>query len=108
MNDAPNNPVAGPTAPEVSQPYSVPAGMTKEQAQARLAELKQDKGWGERWMKAGPSSREAREFDALTRHVVGAEQPKAKVEPTPTERALAGLEPPATPADYKSDVRDPT
>ena len=95
-------------APEVSQPYSIPAGMTPEQAQARLDELKQDKEWGARWMKAGPSSREAREFDALTRHVVGAEQPKAKVELSENDRALAALGAPPQPADYNLlDVRDP-
>jgi hypothetical protein len=60
-------------------------------AQGRLEELKTDKQWVERWVKGGPSSREAREFDALTRHAVGQQQPTATREPTENERAIAGL-----------------
>jgi hypothetical protein len=94
--------------PEVSQPYSIPAGMTPEGAKARLNELKQDKDFSARLFKGGNQSREGREWDALIRHAAGAQPPEAKVEPTPSEKALAALGAPAKPEDYKlNDVRDP-
>lgn len=43
--------------------------MSKEQAQARINELKADKDWVGRWMKGG--SAEKREFDNLTRLIAG-------------------------------------
>ncbi|MGO9605656.1 MAG: hypothetical protein ACLQAT_20100 [Candidatus Binataceae bacterium] len=107
----PATPATTPTSgtPEVSRPFAIPPDMTASDAAARLAELRQDKEWFGRWMKSGPDSREAREFDALTRHAVGQRQPEAaKVDPTPTERALEALGPPPKPSDYKLDnIRDP-
>src|SRR5579862_4426623 len=98
------------TTPEVvSAPFTIPEGMTAADAKVRLEELKHDREWGQRYIKGGTDSREAREFDALTRHATGAEQPKAEKPPTEQERAVAGLEPPAKPEDYKLDkiLRNP-
>jgi hypothetical protein len=83
MENEPSQPV-NPPAPEVSQPYSIPAGMTAEAARTRLEELKHDPEFVRRFAAGNKDSREMREFDALTRHAVGAEQPKTE-EPKPGE-----------------------
>ena len=108
MDQSQTQPMNTGAAPEVSQPYSIPAGMTEEHAKARLDELKQDKEWGARYLKGGKDSREGHELDALTRHALGQQQPEAKPEPTLPEKALAALGPPPKPEDYRLDnVRDP-
>ncbi len=91
---------------EVSQPYSIPEGMTPEAARERIEELKGDSDFGKRFL-AG-DKRAANEFDALTRHAMGQQQPEVKAEPTDNEKALAALGPPAKPEDYRLDnIRDP-
>jgi hypothetical protein len=91
-------------APNVSQPisapYSVPDGYTPEMAKGRLDELKQDKPWLERWLNGGPSSREAREFDALTRLAVGQQPATPAPAPDENQRAIAGLGAPAEISGY--------
>src|ERR1700722_19072870 len=81
-------PIAAPAAPEVSQPYSIPEGMTPEAAAVRIKELTIDKDFGVRLIKGGKDSREARELDALQRHSVGV-QPKAAGEVLTPEQARA-------------------
>jgi hypothetical protein len=76
-------------------------------ARARIAELKRDEGWVARYMKGGSSSPGGIELDRLTRLAVGMQPLENTPEPSPTERALAGLGAPPRPADYKVDVRDP-
>src|SRR5208282_6671062 len=99
-------------AQEVSQappvlPLSLPPDMTAEQAQARIHELQTDKNFGARWLASGNDSPEGRMMEALTLRALNQQQPKAKVEPTPTERALAALGAPLKPEDYNLlDVRD--
>jgi hypothetical protein len=75
-------------------------------AKARLDELKTDKEWLARW--ATGDKRTANEFDALTRHAMGQQQPAPAPMPDENAKALAALGPPAKPEDYKLDnVRDP-
>ena len=77
---------------EVSQPYTIPPGMTPEAAAARAQELTADKDFGARLLKGGTDSREAREWDALQRLAVSAQPgaqsrqaiPKTKPARTPT------------------------
>jgi|SRR5208282_65319 len=100
-------------APEVSQtsaalPFSLRPDMTAEQAQARIHELQQDRDFGAKWLAKGNDSPEGRMMEALTLRALNQQQPAAKAEPTPTEKALAALEPPAKPEDYRLDnIRDP-
>lgn len=72
----------------VSQPYTIPAGMTPEDAQTRIAEIKADKELGRRYFEGLPNSREARELDALQRHAVGLgpEQKAERLEGMPGAR----------------------
>ena len=101
-----NTPAAAPETQPVSAPYSIPAGYTPEMARARLEELKSDREFG-RLLLSG-DKRASTEFDALTRHAIGQQQPEAaKAEPTPTECALEALGPPPKPEDYRIDTRDP-
>lgn len=99
-------PTAG--APEVSRPFSLPADYTTEMAKARLDEVKTDGDWQKRFF-AG-DKRTIAEFDALTRHALGQQQPEAKQPQSPTEAALAALGPPETPEGYRRalvNTRDP-
>lgn len=100
------NPPAQPTStpPEVSQPFAIPTGMTPEAAAVRSRELTADKEFGARLIKGGKDSVEARELDALQRHSIGAEQPKAGAKVlTPAEARAAALEEvPATPEGYEN------
>jgi hypothetical protein len=100
-------------APNVSQPvsapYSVPEGSNSpEMAKARLDELKQDKPWMERWLNGGPKSREAREFDALTRLAVGQQPAAPAAVPDENQRAIAGLGAPPDISGYNlQNIRGP-
>jgi hypothetical protein len=92
MSDTTNAPIAGAqppqdasiasAAPVVSQPYSIPAGMTPEMASARHKELIADKDFGARYLAGGEKSREGRELDALRRHSLGMDQSAASQPPS--------------------------
>src|SRR5271156_5743520 len=91
-------------APEVSQPYSIPAGMTAEAAMVRTKELIHDPDFSARLSKGGQDSREARELDALQRHALGA-QPQTAVDQPQTAaeaRAAALDEVPGAPDQYEN------
>jgi hypothetical protein len=81
---------AAPAAPEASQPYSIPPGMTPEAAHARAKELTLDKDFGARLFKNGKDSREARELDALQRHAVSGGAEVLRAQPS-SVRIPAGM-----------------
>ncbi len=100
-------PIAGTQTPQVapgasqplSAPFSVPEGYTSDMAKARLAELTTDKEWGARW--ASGDKRASAEFDALTRHAMGAPQSVPVKEPTDMEKGLAALSAPPDITGYR-------
>jgi hypothetical protein len=79
--------------------------MTAAQAEQRLAELKSDNDWQQKFFVG--DKRALTEFDLLTRRAVG-QQPAT---PAPVvdenQRALEALGPPAKAEDYRIDARDP-
>src|SRR5216683_7712732 len=87
-------------------PVSLPPEMTPELAQGRLAELKSDHDWQQRWL-AG-DVRANSEFDALTRKAVGQQLPAPIAPRDEHGEALRALGAPAKPEDYRLDnVRGP-
>jgi hypothetical protein len=111
--DIPKNPIAGATAasqgapgPEVSQSYTIPAGMTAEAAALRSRELIGDPDFAARLMKGGMDSKEGRELDALQRHTLNQAQPTPAAPINENQEALKGLGAPSEPYDL-SNVRIP-
>src|SRR5713226_3488385 len=70
-------------------PVSLPPEMTPELAQGRLAELKSDHDWQQRWL-AGDARANA-EFDQLTRRAVNQRPATPAPVPDENQRAIAGL-----------------
>lgn len=98
-------PTNEPVGQEIPGPFALPADMTPAQAQARLEELRTDRDFGARFI-AG-DKRAAAEFDLLTRRSIDMPAVEPKPEPSQEERAMAALEPPARPEDYRIEPRDP-
>jgi hypothetical protein len=101
MDAQPVNPgaapgTAAPAAPEASQRYSIPPGMTPEAADARAKELVADKEFGARFLRGGKDSREARELDALQRLGAGARPEVPRKRPAAVAGARTQAQAPAT------------
>jgi hypothetical protein len=100
-------PQGAPETPQpISAPASIPEGYTPEMARARLAELKTDPAWLQKWISG--DKRTATEFDLLTTLGAGHKPAAPAAAPDENQRAIAGLGAPPDISGYNlQNIRGP-